>query len=80
MDKIKEEKIKRIIINQLGVKMADLVPEAQLENDLSMDSLDAVELVMALEEEFEIEIPDEDMESLLTVGDIINYIDKKTEK
>jgi acyl carrier protein len=69
-----EEKVKKIIAEQLGVKEDQIVPEASFINDLGADSLDTVELVMALEEEFDIEIPDEDAEKIKTVGDAVNYI------
>jgi len=69
-----EEKVKKIIIDQLGVDEAEVTPEAKFIDDLGADSLDTVELVMALEEEFGIEIPDEDAEKIATVRDAINYI------
>ncbi|HQI38694.1 MAG TPA: acyl carrier protein [Spirochaetota bacterium] len=71
------EKIKKIIVDQLGVDESEVTPEASFVDDLGADSLDTVELVMALEEEFGIEIPDEDAEKLLTVEDVINYIEAK---
>ncbi|HDP80353.1 MAG TPA: acyl carrier protein [Spirochaetes bacterium] len=70
-------KIKKIIVDQLGVDEADVTPEASFVDDLGADSLDTVELVMALEEEFGIEIPDEDAEKLITVGDAMKYINSK---
>lgn len=73
-----EEKIKGIIAEQLGVKIEDVKPEASFIEDLGADSLDTVELVMALEEEFGIEIPDEDAEKMATVGDAIKYIEEKS--
>jgi len=69
-----EEKVKKIIVDQLGVDEAEVTPEAKFIDDLGADSLDTVELVMALEEEFEIEIPDEDAEKISTVRDAIAYI------
>jgi acyl carrier protein len=69
-----EEKIKNIIIEQLGVSADEVVPEASFVDDLGADSLDLVELVMVLEEEFGKEIPDEDAEKIQTVKDAINYI------
>jgi len=73
-----QDKISDIIVEQLGVKREEVTPEASLVDDLGADSLDTVELVMALEEEFGIEIPDEDAEKIQTVGDAIKYIDEKT--
>lgn len=73
------EKVKSIIVEQLGVKADQVVPTASFVNDLGADSLDTVELVMALEEEFGIEIPDEDAEKILTVEDAVKYIEKKSE-
>lgn len=69
-----EDKVKKIIAKQLGVNEEQVVPAASFINDLGADSLDTVELVMALEEEFDIEIPDESAEKIKTVGDAINYI------
>ena len=74
------DKVKSIIVEQLGVKAEDITPESSFINDLGADSLDTVELVMALEEEFGIEIPDEDAEKITTVGDAIKYIEEKTNK
>ena len=71
------EKVVNIVADQLGVKEQEVKPEARFIEDLGADSLDTVELVMALEEEFGIEIPDEDAEKAKTVGDVIAYIDKK---
>ena len=71
------EKIKKIIIDQLGVDESEVTMEASFVDDLGADSLDTVELVMALEEEFGIEIPDEDAEKLITVGDAVKYIEMK---
>jgi len=69
-----EEKIKNIIIEQLGVSADEVVPEASFVDDLGADSLDLVELVMVLEEQFGKEIPDEDAEKIQKVQDAINYI------
>ncbi|MCP4704352.1 MAG: acyl carrier protein [candidate division Zixibacteria bacterium] len=69
-----EDKVKGIIVEQLGVDMAQVTETAKFVDDLSADSLDTVELVMALEEEFSIEIPDEDAEKITSVGDAVNYV------
>jgi acyl carrier protein len=69
-----EQKVKDIIINELGVEAEKVTPEASFVEDQGADSLDTVELVMAFEEEFGMEIPDEEAEKLQTVGDAINYI------
>lgn len=74
------EKVKSIIAEQLGVKPEEVTPEASFIDDLGADSLDTVELVMALEEEFGIEIPDEDAEKMTTVGDAIKYIEEKAKQ
>ena len=66
--------MKEIIVEQLGVEENDVTPAAKFIEDLGADSLDTVELVMAFEEEFDIEIPDEDAEKITTVGDAIQYI------
>ena len=71
------EKIKSIIAEQLGVKPEEVTDNAKFIDDLGADSLDTVELVMALEEEFGIEIPDEDAEKMTTVGEAIKYISQK---
>jgi acyl carrier protein len=70
-----EEKVKSIIMEQLGVDAEEVTPEASFVNDLGADSLDTVELVMALEESFKIEISDEDAEKITTVADAIKYIE-----
>jgi acyl carrier protein len=70
-------KVKKIISEQLGVPEADVKPEASFVNDLGADSLDTVELVMALEEEFGVEIPDEDAEKIATVQNAIDYVKAK---
>ncbi len=72
-----KEKVVKVVVDQLGVKEEDVKSEARFVEDLGADSLDTVELVMALEEDFGIEIPDEDAEKAKTVGDVISYIDKK---
>ena len=77
-DKPVEERVKAIIVEQLGVEENDVVPAAKFIEDLGADSLDTVELVMAFEEEFDIEIPDEDAEKITTVGDAIQYIKEST--
>jgi acyl carrier protein len=68
------ERVHAMIGEHLGVDAADLVPEADLLDDLGADSLDVVELAMALEEEFSLEVPDEDLENIRTVRDIIEYV------
>lgn len=68
------EKVKAIIVEQLGAAEASVTMEASFIDDLGADSLDIVELVMALEEEFDIEIPDSDAEKVVTVGDVVDYI------
>lgn len=72
-----DDKIKSIIAEQLGVKVEEVTPEASFIDDLGADSLDTVELIMALEEEFSIEIPDEDAEKMTSVGDVMKYINEK---
>ena len=69
-----EERVKKIVCEQLGVKAEDVKPSSSFVDDLGADSLDTVELVMALEEEFETEIPDEDAEKLTSVQEAIDYI------
>ena len=71
-----EERVKQIIVEQLGVDEAEVTPSASFVDDLGADSLDTVELVMAFEEAFEIEIPDEDAEKIRTVQDAVDYIGK----
>ena len=70
-----EQRVKDIIVEQLGVKPDQVTPEAKFIEDLGADSLDTVELVMALEEEFGNEIPDEQAEKLQSVGDVIKYVE-----
>lgn len=74
------DKVKAIVAEQLGVKEEEVTDNASFIDDLGADSLDTVELVMALEEEFGIEIPDEDAEKMATVGDAVRYIELKTAK
>lgn len=73
-----EAKVKEIIAKQLGVDIAKVTPEASFIEDLGADSLDTVELVMAFEEAFNVEIPDEDAEKILKVKDAVTYIDDKS--
>jgi acyl carrier protein len=68
------DKVKEIIIEQLGVTESSITMEASFIDDLGADSLDIVELIMALEEEFDLEIPDSDAEKVVTVGDVVEYI------
>ena len=77
---VSQDKIRQIIADQLGVKKDEVTDNAKFVDDLGADSLDTVELVMALEEEFGIEIPDEEAEKLITVGDALRYIDEKAGK
>jgi len=74
-----ETKVRDIIINELGVEEEKVTPDASFVDDLGADSLDTVELVMAFEEEFGIEIPDEDAEKMQTVGEAVDYIRKRQE-
>ncbi len=71
------DKVVEMVVDQLGVKKEEVTSQAKFVEDLGADSLDTVELVMALEDEFGIEIPDEDAEKAKTVGDVVNYIDVK---
>ena len=71
-----EDRIREIVVEQLGVKPEQITPEAKFIEDLGADSLDTVELVMALEEEFGNEIPDESAEKLVSVGDVIRFIEE----
>jgi acyl carrier protein len=75
-----EEKVKDIIVEQLGVNPEQVTPQASFIEDLGADSLDIVELVMAFEEEFSVEVPDEDAEKLQTVGDVIKYIEERAKQ
>jgi len=74
------DRVKKIIVDQLGVEEETVTPEASFVDDLGADSLDTVELVMALEEEFGVEIPDEDAEKITRVKEAIDYIDKHSGK
>jgi acyl carrier protein len=75
-----EQRVRKIIAENLDVKPEQVTPEAKFVEDLGADSLDIVELIMALEEEFGHEIPDEEAEKLLTVGDVVKYIEDLQEK
>ena len=75
-----EERVKKVVVEQLGVKENEVNNEASFVDDLGADSLDTVELVMALEEEFDTEIPDEDAEKITTIQQAINYISEYVEK
>jgi acyl carrier protein len=79
-DKSVADRVKEIIVEQLGVNPDQVTPEAKFIEDLGADSLDTVELVMAFEEEFGAEIPDEDAEKLQTVGDVVKYIEDRGDK
>ncbi len=74
-----EDRVKKIIADQLDVSAEEVTPEASFIDDLGADSLDTVELIMALEEEFDIEIPDEEAEKIITVGDTVKYIQEHTD-
>ena len=75
-----QERVKNIIVEQLGVEADQVKPEAQFVNDLGADSLDTVELIMALEEELDIEIPDDKAEKIKTVGEAVSYIEANAKK
>ncbi|MGA2245394.1 MAG: acyl carrier protein [Verrucomicrobiota bacterium] len=75
-DKPIDQRVKDIVVEQLGVKPEQVTPQAKFIEDLGADSLDTVELVMALEEEFGIEVPDEQAEKLQSVGDVIKYVEE----
>ena len=75
-----EEKIREMIVEQLGVSVEEVVLEASFIDDLGADSLDIVELVMAIEEEFGLEIPDEDAERMQPIQDAISYVEERTSK
>ena len=77
MTKPVDERVKEIICDNLGVRPDEVTPDASFVDDLGADSLDTVELVMAFEEEFGLEIPDEDAEKITTVGDAVRYIKEK---
>ncbi len=74
-----EDRVSAIIVEQLGVTKEDLAPRASFIDNLGADSLDIVELVMAIEEEFDIEIPDDDAEKIQTIQDVISYVKRKIE-
>ena len=74
-----EDKVRDIIVDQLGVNAEQVVKEARFIEDLGADSLDTVELVMAFEEEFSIEVPDEEAEKLQTVGDVVSYVEEHSQ-
>jgi acyl carrier protein len=74
---VDKEKFKEIIVDRLGVDPNEITPEASFVDDLGADSLDTVELVMAFEEEFDLEIPDDDAEKLTTVGKAMEYLEKR---
>lgn len=71
------EKVKEMLCEQLDVEEEKVTPEASIVDDLGADSLDVVDLIMSLEEEFDVEVPDEDVEGMKTVGDIVKYIENK---
>lgn len=75
-----EDRIREIIVDQLGVPSEEVVPEASFIDDLGADSLDIVELVMAIEEVFALEIPDDDAEKIQTIQDAISYVDERIAK
>ena len=79
-EKSTEQRVKKIIVEQLGVNADQVTPESKFIEDLGADSLDTVELVMALEEEFGQEIPDEEAEKLQSVGDVIKHIEENKNK
>ena len=72
-----EDRVAEIIVEQLGIAKAEIVPEASFIDDLGADSLDIVELVMAMEETFDIEIPDDDAEKIQTIGDAFSYVKER---
>ena len=73
------EKVKAIVVDQLGVDEADVSMESTFIDDLGADSLDIVEMLMAVEDEFEVQIPDEEIENMKTVGDVVDYIQAEKE-
>ena len=74
------DKVKQLVVDQIGVSADELDMDTNLMNDLEADSLDAVEIIMAMEGEFDIEIPDEDAEKFLTIRDMVEYLEKKKKK
>jgi len=74
-----QQRVEAIIVEQLGISRDEVTPEASFIDDLGADSLDIVELVMAMEEEFDVEIPDDDAEKIQSIGDAINYLKAKLE-
>jgi acyl carrier protein len=74
------DKVKKVIVEQLGVDESEVTPDASITDDLGADSLDQVELVMALETEFNLDIPDEEAEKIKTVGDAVRYVEEVSEK
>ncbi len=74
-----EERVSELIVEQLGVSKDEVVPEASFIDDLGADSLDIVELVMAMEEAFDVEIPDDDAEKIQTIGDAVSYLKARLE-
>ncbi|MDJ0787668.1 MAG: acyl carrier protein [Myxococcota bacterium] len=77
MDSETNQRLRNVVAEQLGLDPSEVIPEARILDDLGADSLDVVELVMALEETFDIEVPDSDMEMLQTIGDVAAYVEKK---
>jgi acyl carrier protein len=77
MDQAQGTRIRSIVAEQLGVDMSEVTPDASILDDLGADSLDVVELVMALEDAFDIEVPDEDVEDIRTIGDMERYVSKR---
>ncbi len=75
-----DERVSEIIVEQLGVSAEEISPEASFIDDLGADSLDIVELVMAIEEAFDLEIPDEDAERIQTIGDAMSYVKERTQE
>lgn len=71
------EKVREILVEQLDVEEADVTMEASLTDDLQADSLDLVDLIMTLEDEFETEVPEEELENIKTVGDVVNFIESR---
>jgi len=74
-----DQRVSEIIVEQLGVSAEEIIPEASFIDDLGADSLDIVELVMAMEEAFDLEIPDEDAERIQTIGDAMSYVRERTQ-